>query len=88
MLRWAKFFTNHLTADNIGFQLVPHRLGAGATLAYQPDTAAQQIFNRRDPDRKASAVRSYVCLAQRKQDYAAHRFSARFAAARASFACV
>ena len=84
MLRWANFFTNHLTADHIGFQLVPHRLGAGATLANQPDTAAQQIFNRRDPDRKASAVRSYVCLAQRKQDYAAHRFSARFAAAKAS----
>ena len=56
MLRWANFFTNHLTADHIGFQLVPHRLGAGATLAYQPDTAAQQIFDRRDPDRKASSA--------------------------------
>ena len=84
MLRRTNPFTNYVTADHSRLQFVPHRLGAGATLAYQPDTAAQQIFNRRDPDRKASAVRSYVCLAQRKQDYAAHRFSARFAAARAS----
>ena len=88
MLRWANLFTNYVTADHRRLQFVPHRVGAGATLAYQPDTAAQQIFDRRDPDRKASAVRSYVCLAQRKQDYATHRFSARFAAARASLACV
>jgi hypothetical protein len=45
MLRRTNRFTNHVAADHIGLKLVPHDVSASATLAYQPDAAAQKIFD-------------------------------------------
>jgi len=41
MLRRTNPFTNYVTADHIGLQLVSHGIGASAALAHQPHAAAQ-----------------------------------------------